>query len=488
MTVTLGELADRLGAEVIASDPTLARTLEVADVTHVSSATAGPATMFVAVVGEESDGHDFVADAAHRGAVAAITERVVHTTIPLLIVPSSRAAMGPAADLVHRSPSRRLTLVGVTGTNGKTTVVTLIGQLLELLGQPAEVIGTLTGARTTPEATDLQRQLSGCADRGIEVVAMEVSSHALALHRVDGSLFRVAVFTNLGRDHLDFHETQERYFQAKARLFEADRAQLAVLNVDDVHGRLLRDVAMIPVVEYSVDALRDLQVGSADSRFTWRDHDVVVRLAGAFNVSNALAAAEVAVALGHPPASVAAALADVTAPAGRLERVEASAGAGASEAARPVVLVDYAHTPDALDAVLTSLRPMVGAEGRVLVVVGCGGDRDRSKRPDMARVAVSMSDLAWFTSDNPRSEDPATIMEAMLAGVLSDRRSSVGVDVDRRRAIFSAVAAARAGDVVLIAGKGHETTQTVGDRVTPFDDRQVAADALAAWTSREASE
>ncbi|MFN8053340.1 MAG: UDP-N-acetylmuramoyl-L-alanyl-D-glutamate--2,6-diaminopimelate ligase [Acidimicrobiales bacterium] len=443
----------------------------VTGVTH-DSARVLEGSMYCCVVGERFDGHDFASAAVAAGATALLVERRLPLDVAQIVVPSVRAAMGPVAAAFWGDPSHTLDVVGVTGTNGKTTTVTIIEQLLEGLGVRCGVIGTLTGSRTTPEATELQAQLRAFADAGTAVVAMEVSSHALALHRVDGTRFRVAVFTNIGVDHLDFHETQERYFDAKARLFEEQFAELGLVNVDDVHGRLLRDAATIPMRGYSLDDVSDLELAGTHSTFVWRGQQVRLPLAGRFNVSNAIAAAEAVVALGHEPAAVATALSGVGAPPGRFEIVDRG---------QPfAVVVDYAHTPDALTNLLTTARELVDG-GRLRVVFGCGGDRDRSKRPQMGAVASELADDVMVTSDNPRSEDPAAIIAAVKSGATTPVES----DVDRRSAIARTLDAAGAGDVVVIAGKGHETTQTTGSIVAAFDDRVVASEWLAAhgWPS-----
>lgn len=438
----------------------------VTSVTH-ESRSVEPGALFCCVVGARSDGHDFAADAVDRGASALLVEHEVPLSVPQVIVADSRAAMGPVASAVWGNPSHALRVVGVTGTNGKTTVVTLLRQIVDHAGGRCGVIGTLTGARTTPEAPELQAQLRAFDEAGAQVVAMEVSSHALALHRVDGTRFALAVFTNIGVDHLDFHETQERYFEAKARLFDERFTSRGLVNVDDVHGRLLRDAGTIDIATYSLADLVDLRLEANSSTFVWRGQSVRLPLAGRFNVSNALAAAEAVVALGHGPAEVAAALATVAAPPGRFEVVDHG---------QPFpVIVDYAHTPDALANLLTTARELV-AGGELRVVFGCGGDRDRTKRPQMGAVASELADDVMLTSDNPRSEDPAAIIAAVKTGTTTP----VGVEIDRERAIEAVLAASAAGDVVVIAGKGHETTQTVGANVSAFDDRQVAGDWLAA--------
>lgn len=455
----VGELAAVVAAEVV-GDPSRMVTGVTQD-----SARVLPGSLFCCIVGERFDGHDYAAAAVDAGAVALLVDRRLPLDVTQLIVPDTRRAMGPLSSAFWGDPSGPggVVVVGVTGTNGKTTTVTVIDHLLEELGVRCGVIGTLTGSRTTPDAPDLQAQLRSFADAGVEVVAMEVSSHALALHRVDGTRFAIGVFTNIGVDHLDFHGTQERYFEAKALLFDARFTAFGLVNVDDVHGRLLRDASTIEMRGYSIDDLDDLALAPSSSTFTWRGQTVRLPLAGRFNVSNALAAAEVVVALGHDPAAVAGALATVHAPPGRFEVVDLG---------QPfTVVVDYAHTPDALTNLLGAARELVAPGARLRVVFGCGGDRDRTKRPQMGAVAGDLADDVMVTSDNPRSEDPATIIAAVISGTTAP----VDVEVDRRTAIETVLGRAGAGDVVVIAGKGHETTQTTGAVVAAFDDREVAA-------------
>jgi len=444
----------------------------ISDVTHDSRAVVD-GSLFCAVPGTARNGADFVPEALTAGAAALLVAEPLDLgegweAVPQVVVPSVRVAMAAVASELWGDPSSSVSLVGVTGTNGKTTVVGLVEQLVEHAGQRAMVVGTLTGERTTPESTDLARLLSRAVDDEVDVVAMEVSSHALALDRVSAMHFEVAAFTNLGSDHLDFHGTRERYFEAKSRLFQPGRSRVAVLNVDDVHGRLLRDTLVGDedpvVVEVSADRAEPVLEGSS-SHFNWRGRRVSLPLAGRFNVTNALIAAECVVALGVPVDDVAAGLATVTAPPGRFELVDAG---------QPfTVVVDYAHTPDALERVLDAGREL--CSGRLVVVLGAGGDRDASKRPAMGTAAGAGADVVVVTSDNPRSEDPSTIMAAVAGGC-------VGVtpimEIDRRAAIRAALVDRSPGDVVVIAGKGHETTQTIGDRVIPFDDRAVAREVL----------
>ena len=441
--------------------------VDVRSITHDSrEVVAG--TLFCCVPGAAFDGHDFAAGAVEAGAAALLCERRLGLGVPELVVPSVRRAMGPVAAALLGFPSDSLRLVGITGTNGKTTIAHLIAAIASAAGTSCGVIGTLTGARTTPEAPELQAQLAAMRDAGGDLVAMEVSSHALDLHRVDGTRFRVAVFTNLSQDHLDHHGTMEAYFAAKARLFGADLCDLAVLNLDTPHGRLLADTAAVPFVGYSLDDVEGLEVSAGGSRFRWRDRDVEVRLPGRFNVANALAAATAAEALGLPLDAIVEGLASAALVDGRFERIDQG---------QPfLAAVDYAHTPDGLRQLLGAARELTA--GRVIVVFGAGGDRDHGKRPQMGEAAGELADVVVLTTDNPRGEDPAAIIDAVQHGI--DTPTDLRIEPDRAAAIALAVAEAQSGDVVLVAGKGHETTQVVGDVVTPFDDRLVLRDALAA--------
>ncbi|MGH9186335.1 MAG: UDP-N-acetylmuramoyl-L-alanyl-D-glutamate--2,6-diaminopimelate ligase [Acidimicrobiales bacterium] len=463
----LDQLLDGIDPQAVAGDVT---GIDVTAITH-DSRDVGPGALFCCVPGERFDGHDFAPDAVAAGAVALVVERVIAADIvgavAQVVVPSTRAAMGPLAAALFGHPSHSLDVVGVTGTNGKTTTVHLLQSILAAAGRPTIVIGTLTGTRTTPEAPQLQGHLASFRDGGGRAVAMEVSSHALALHRVDGTRFKVAVFTNLGRDHLDFHVTMSDYFQAKARLFDPSFSDTAVVNLDDSYGRLLNDAARVPTVGYSLAQADYLDVRADRSQFRWRGVQLEVRLGGRFNASNALAAATAASQLDIDPAAVAEGLRAAEAVPGRFESVDES---------QPFrVIVDYAHTPDGLDQLLTAARE-VAADHRVHVVFGAGGDRDPTKRPAMGEVAARLADRVVLTSDNPRGEEPRAIIQAVQTGI-SDL-SRVVVEPDRRAAIALVLGDARPGDVVVIAGKGHETTQTIGDDVLPFDDREVARDLL----------
>lgn len=453
---SLGELAELVGADL--HDSAAGVRPEVVDVVADSRA-AAPGALFCCIRGEHHDGHDHAAAAVAAGAVALLCERTLPLDVAQLVVPDSRIAMAPVAARVHGDPSSKMDVVGVTGTNGKTTVVSMVASILGTAGRRVRTIGTLTGARTTPEAPDLQRQLAAFGAEGVDSVAMEVSSHALELHRVDAVRFAVAVFTNLGTDHLDFHGTPEAYFAAKARLFDPGRAGTGVVNVDDVRGRLLADAADGPVVRVALADAGELESRPDGMHFQWRGHRASIPMHGAHNVSNALLAAEACAVLGVGESDVVAGLAAMEVVPGRFETFGVPGGA--------VVVVDYAHTPDALEAVLEASRALAAGRGRVTVVFGCGGDRDRSKRPLMGRVASQLADRVVVTSDNPRSEDPDSIIAAVVAGA----ERPVEAIPDRGVAIRAALVGTGPGDVVVVAGKGHEHGQVVGDRTLPFDDR-----------------
>jgi UDP-N-acetylmuramoyl-L-alanyl-D-glutamate--2,6-diaminopimelate ligase len=427
-----------------------------------------PGSLFACVVGLVSDGHDFAAAAVRSGAAALLVERPLDLDVPQVRVVDVRAALGPLSDAFYDHPSAAMRVVGVTGTNGKTTTVTLLAGIFAAHGWAATSLGTLSGVRTTAEAPELQGRLADLRRSGLDAVAMEVSSHALDQRRVDGVRFAAGVLTNVTQDHLDYHHTMEAYFAAKARLFEPGRVEVAVVNVDDPYGRrLLEQVGdSVPTDTFSLADARDLSVTDAGSRFVWRGAPVELALRGRFNVANALAAATAAGALGIPTDTVAAGLASTTNVRGRFETVDAG---------QPfTVLVDYAHTPDGLAEALAAAREL--GTGRVIVVFGAGGDRDPTKRPLMGQVAAARADLSVVTSDNPRSEDPMAIIDDIRAGAAG--ANPVVAEPDRQHAIADALAAAGPGDVVLIAGKGHETGQDFGGRVEPFDD---AAEARAAW-------
>jgi UDP-N-acetylmuramoyl-L-alanyl-D-glutamate--2,6-diaminopimelate ligase len=482
----VGRLAEVAGGRLL-GDPAVT----VRDATH-DSRQAGPGTLFVAVPGARQDGHDFIYQAVGAGSPAVMVERAVGTSVPQIVVTSARVAMAPVAAEVHGHPSRRLAVVGVTGTNGKTTVTHMVESIAAAAGMRVGLIGTvhtrvgrrnIPNTRTTPEATDFQRLLAKMVELGSTVVSAEVSSHALAMHRVDMTRFAVAAFTNLSQDHMDFHGDMETYFAAKAGLFRPDMSERAVVWVDDPAGRRLMDMIEIPVMTVGEDAdvsARGSEVSVGGSRFTLvspeGERAVDLRLGGDFNIDNALLAAACGLSLGASLDDVAQGLERFDGVPGRFELVSGS---------DPVqVIVDYAHTPAGIASAISTVRGTApgawvdrGGERRVIVVFGAGGDRDRAKRPQMGSAALA-ADVVIVTSDNPRSEDPKAIIDEILTGV--DDPARVRRQTDRRRAIAEAVGVARDGDVVLVLGRGHERGQEVAGRLLPFDDRLVAREALAA--------
>jgi UDP-N-acetylmuramoyl-L-alanyl-D-glutamate--2,6-diaminopimelate ligase len=467
MTARLASLLDDVEVlEVIGGDT---GRVEVTGVTQDSRAVTG-GSLYCCIPGRTVDGHDLAADVVSSGARSLLVERWVDVAVPQVRVPSTRVAVAPVAAAFFDHPSRRLSVVGVTGTNGKTTTTHLLGAVLRTAGRRTGVVGTLSGQRTTPEAPVLQGQLAAFLEDGYEAVAMEVSSQALDQHRADAIDFAVAVWTNLTRDHLDYHHDLESYFEAKARLFEPVRCRLAVINGDDEWGRTLIQRLEVPFTTYELSQAEEIEMAPAGAAFTWRGQRVTLTVAGTHNVSNAIAAATAAYALGVDEAVIAEGLSAAPPIPGRWERID--------EGQPFTVVVDYAHTPDGLINVLAAARAVAAsAAGRVVVVFGCGGDRDRTKRPEMARVATELADVAILTSDNPRHEDPRAILDETAAGAVNPNR--LEVEIDRDRAIGHAIAAAQPGDVVVVSGKGHETGQTIGDEVIPFDDREVARRHLA---------
>jgi UDP-N-acetylmuramoyl-L-alanyl-D-glutamate--2,6-diaminopimelate ligase len=459
-----------------------ARDVEITGLAYDTRAVE-PGTLFFCVPGFTRDGHDFAPEAIARGAAALVVQRPLNLEVPEIRVASVRAAMAPAATSFYGDPTKTLQIVGVTGTNGKTTTAFLVHELLQADGRQTGLLGTVKSViggversveRTTPEAIDLQRTFREMLDAGDVACSMEVSSHALELHRADAIHFAAAIFTNLTQDHLDFHGTMEGYFDAKRRLFEAGRAAHAVINVDDPYGaRLAAELPQATTFAIDRDATyraTDLRTDLTGSRFNVHGPDgeatcLITPLPGRFNVYNVLGALAAVCALGVPLDVAADAIETAGHVPGRFQPVDAGQDFA--------VLVDYAHTPDSLENVLRAARQLT--EGRVHVVFGCGGDRDRGKRPMMGEIARRLADRVIVTSDNPRSEDPEAIIQEILAGT----GPGVEHDADRRSAIAAAIAGAAPGDVVVIAGKGHEQGQEFeAGRKIPFDDVTVAREAL----------
>jgi UDP-N-acetylmuramoyl-L-alanyl-D-glutamate--2,6-diaminopimelate ligase len=453
----------------------------VRDVTY-RSGDVRPGSLFFCVPGDHVDGHDFAEEAARGGAAAVVVERWLPAASTQVLVPTVRSAMGPMASAFFGNPSRLFPVIGVTGTNGKTTITYILESIFAAAGLVPGVVGT-TGVRiasrhipfdrTTPEAPDLQRLFAQMVARDVGGAVMEVSSHGLHQHRVDGTRYACAVFTNLTQDHLDYHGTLDDYFEAKAMLFTPELSDRAALNADSPHGRALADRVTIPALTFAIDSdadirATDVDVTAAGVSFRVNGEEIHSRLRGHFNVSNCLAALTAAQQIGIDDDPIVRGIADLPGVPGRLEPVEGG---------QPfTVLVDYAHTPDSLENVLAAARSLTA--GRLIVVFGCGGDRDRGKRPLMGEAATRLADVTVVTSDNPRSEDPLAIIAEIEPGAKRGGHPYT-VEPDRRAAIRAALGEAQPGDVVVIAGKGHESGQQFADRTVPFDDRVVAGDELA---------
>ncbi|MFD5425721.1 UDP-N-acetylmuramoyl-L-alanyl-D-glutamate--2,6-diaminopimelate ligase [Streptomyces sp. NPDC127084] len=495
--IDLSELADRLGVEPPGSGA-------VTGITHDSRAVR-PGDVYAALPGARLHGADFVAQAKELGAAAILTdptgaERAAATGLPVLVSGNPRGQMGALAAAIYGQPGAGLLQIGITGTSGKTTTAYLVEGGLRGAGRRTGLIGTvemrigderIKAERTTPEATDLQALFAVMRERDVESVAMEVSSHALVLGRVDGCVFDIAVFNNLSPEHMEFHSGMEDYFQAKAQLFTPARARRGVVNLDDEYGRRLAAESPIPVVTFSAEGHPDadwhaegVELGPLGSTFTAVGPDgervtAQAPLPGAFNVANTLAAITTLAVAGLDPQTAADGVAAVPGVPGRLERVDAG---------QPyLAVVDYAHKTDAVESVLRALRKVT--KGRLHIVLGCGGDRDTTKRGPMGAAAARHADTAILTSDNPRSEDPLAILATMLAGaaeVPAHERGEVQVFEERAAAIAAAVARAEAGDTVLVAGKGHEQGQDIAGVVRAFDDRQVLREAIEARSPRHA--
>jgi UDP-N-acetylmuramoyl-L-alanyl-D-glutamate--2,6-diaminopimelate ligase len=462
----LGDVLDNVTLDVATSS------IEVTYV-EIDSRECVPGTLFFAMPGTKVHGVSFIDDAARHGAVAAVSSEPFGAVIPVVVVPESQlyALMAHASSAVVGHPGQEVDLVGVTGTNGKTSVTSLVGSLARALGWNGASIGTLTNERTTPASPELFRSLAHLArgfdvERPRSVVALEVSSHALHQHRVEGLRFTVTAFTNLGHDHLDYHRTMEEYFAVKSQLFTLEHAKRAVIWCDDSYGVRLADMTSLPVTRVRRSDAADVTESMRGTVFFWRGHLVNTPLIGGYNVDNALMAMEILRSLGASESDIAASMADVDGVPGRFQVVSAEG---------LIVIVDYAHTPEGLRRLLEDVRRLMNG-GRIITVFGCGGDRDRAKRRQMGEVASSLSQITIVTSDNPRSEEPDAIIDSIIEGTVAG--ATVLRMADRRSAIAEAIRLGEPGDVVVLAGKGHETTQEIGDVVLPFDDRVVAREFL----------
>jgi UDP-N-acetylmuramoyl-L-alanyl-D-glutamate--2,6-diaminopimelate ligase len=475
----LGELVAGLpGARIVGDDAVAVRALAY------DSRKVEPGTLFFCVVGEKTDGHEFGPRAVEEGAAALVVEReLTELEVPQVVVSDSRAAMAPLAARFYGDPTGDLRVVGVTGTNGKTTTAFLVREILRaadyscgLLGTVKQIVGGVEKEveRTTPEAIELQKTFRQMLEGGDEACAMEVSSHAMTLHRADAIHFEVAIFTNLTQDHLDFHADMEDYFLAKRKLFEAEGTKVRIVNVDDPYGRRL--ASEFECITFSAEGVeadysaREVTFDASGANFAVGELQLRTGLPGHFNVANALGAFAAAEAMGVGPEIAVAGLARAARVPGRFEPIDEGQGFS--------VLVDYAHTPDSLENVLRAARRLTA--GKLISVFGAGGDRDRDKRPKMGRAGAELSDLAVITSDNPRSEDPEAIVAEVAGGAegVSDA-AELQIVVDRREAIALALGRAEPGDTVVIAGKGHEQGQEFeGGRKIPFDDREVAREEL----------
>jgi UDP-N-acetylmuramoyl-L-alanyl-D-glutamate--2,6-diaminopimelate ligase len=462
----LGDVLDDCSLDVLTSS------IEIEHV-EIDSRRCVPGTLFLALDGVATQGSKFGADAVARGAVAVVASERLELGVPVVVVPDTqlRPLVAHAAASVTGHPEAAIELVGVTGTNGKTTVTALVSALADSLGWNSAHIGTLTNERTTPAPPELFRTLRQLVDgfdatKQRSVVALEVSSHALVQRRVEGLRFTVVAFTNLSHDHLDYHGSMDEYFAAKAQLFTPEHARRAVIWCDDPYGEKLASSITLGVAEVRRADASDVTTSLRGTTFFWRNHVINTPLVGDFNVDNALMAMAVLSVLGASDAAIAQAMSDVHNVRGRLEVVSSDG---------VIVIVDYAHTPDGLRRVLADVRELAPV-AHVVTVFGCGGDRDQTKRPEMGLVASTYSDLTIVTSDNPRSESPEDIIDAVMSGIVPG--STVLRESDRRRAIAQAFQRAQSGDVIVLAGKGHETTQTIGEKIVPFDDRAVALEFL----------
>ena len=463
-SISIGDLIAQADVSATISDSSVVVTGMTQDSRAVESG-----DLFCCIRGENFDGHRFALQAVAAGASALLVDQVVSgipDSVAVITVANVRATVGAVASAAFGHPSRSLTMVGITGTNGKTSTAAMVASILRAAGKSTEVLGTLSGARTTPEAIDLQAFLQRCVSDNVTHVVMEVSSHALAQDRVSGIMFDVSVFTNISRDHLDYHKTDEAYFAAKAKLFTPELSRCGIINSDDPRGQLLLDVAPIRMTSFAHTDATDVTIRVDNIFFRWRGLNIALPMGGVFSLMNAIAALTTCSELNIDENSMIDGCAQLAQIPGRFESIANTHGIG--------VVVDYAHTPDGLKEVISSARAL--CTGRLIVVFGCGGDRDAGKRPLMGNAAQE-ADMLFITSDNPRSEDPMAIIDAIVSGVTKST-IDVRIEVDRAQAIASAILEARRDDIVVIAGKGHESTQEVAGVHHPFNDVDVAKSAL----------
>ena len=424
--------------------------------------------LYFCILGQSHNGHDFAHQAVEAGAIAIVVERALQTEVPQIVVQDTREAMGHISCVFYEFPSNEVKVIGVTGTNGKSTTVHLISEILNTSGIPSQIIGTLTGPLTTPEAPKLQSQFRAMANSGVEAIAMEVSSHALSQHRTTGTEFDIGVFTNLTHDHLDYHRDIDEYFETKCSLFAPERCKSAVINTDDPYGSRLAKGITIESVEVSRKVIEVVDERFTGSTLLWDGWKVDLAIPGRFNIDNALLAASTCQRLGVGQEDIINGLEAAEPVPGRFEIIEGGLG-------NPTVIVDYSHTPAGIENVLQAVR-WIDPKVRLSVIFGCGGDRDRTKRPEMARAAELHADQVVMTSDNPRDEDPRKIIKETMSGFKNP--DAVTVEIERELAIKTTINSAQAGEVVVIAGKGAETTQEIGGKLEPFDDRVIAREAL----------
>lgn len=487
--MNLKEIANVLNTKMIINS----KDCEIKDVSY-NSKTAKSGDVFVCLTGEHTDGHDYAKMAVDNGAVAVIAQKEIDVDVPVIIVDDTKLALAQVANALNDYPSQKLNLIGVTGTNGKTTVTHLIENIFEKSGQRCGLIGTMglrksvndtyhDAKHTTPQAPELQRTLKSMLDDGIKNVVMEVSSHSLEQHRVGGCIFNGAVFTNLTQDHLDYHITMANYAKAKAKLFKSlkndKENRFAVVNADDEYAYEMLKAVPDDVEIYTYGIKKEADVMASDIVYSVEGVQfkcvtpvgtgiLKLQLVGEFSVYNALAALSAGLLAGVDFETCRKALESTKSVAGRFEVVSS----------KPLVIVDYAHTPDGLENVLKAAGQLRGEKSKLICLFGCGGDRDSTKRPIMAHIAEKMADKVIITSDNPRSEDPQQIITDVLSGIQSLDQDRIFVEIDRRSAIELAIKMASEDDIVVLAGKGHENYQILKDETIHFDDREEAAVAL----------